>query len=307
MSKDLAAIDPTTVPAYIVNHDRAKQLNTEALTGLTGGVPSIRIRNGKFRLKEPGSDDVIIKPTDLVQGLYLPAIIVGVRGPINKSYYAKPYDPNQDEPSTPDCFSFDGRTPDATIKNPIAPACAGCPMNAFGSGRNARGEATKGKACADNKTMAVLYKDTIYALKVPPASLRNLATYLREFDRNGIPYPYAVTLIGFDDESEYSVLTFKVGKFASQDQIQKIEEFVNSREAYEIMNPVAFVPSEAPKQVAAPAPATAPAQVLPPETPAEAKPKKAKATETAEAVPTPPAAAATKAPSQDEIDAIMGL
>jgi hypothetical protein len=284
-------------------------MNTDALQGLTfGGQPSIRIRNGKFRLKESGSDDVVLKPSDLVKGMYLPVIIVGVRGPMNKAYYATKFDPNQDEPSTPDCFSFDGKTPDPAVKNPVCASCAACPMNAFGSGRNAAGQPTKGKACADSKVMALLYKGTVYSMKVPPASLKNLATYLRELDRHGVPYPYAVTHMGFDEESEYSVLTFQVGQFAQAEHLQKIEEFVSSREAYDILHPVAYIPEA--KQIAAPAAAQVQETVEAPADDNLSKPKaKAKASPRAEAAAeaAPVTSAGSKAPSQAEIDAIMGL
>jgi hypothetical protein len=312
MSKDIAIINPADVPAYIVNADRAKEMNAEALQGLTfGGQPSIRIRNGKFRLKESGSDDVVLKPSELVDGMYLPAIIVGVRGPMNKAYYATKFDPNQDEPSTPDCFSFDGKAPDKSVKEPMCSNCAACPQNAFGSGRNQAGQPTKGKACSDSKVMALLYKGTIYSMKVPPASLKNLATYLRELDRHGIPYPYAVTHISFDEESEYSVLTFRVGRYLPADKLAQAEEFVNSRETYEIMHPVAYVPSEskalpAPAKAAAPAPVeeAKPVEVVEPE--AKPAPKAVKAKAAAEE-PAPKAAGVKAPPTQEEIDAIMGL
>jgi len=316
MSKDIAVIDPASIPAYAINPDRAKALNAAAMAGLTsGGVASIRIKNGKFRIKEPNVDDVVLKPDQLAKGMYLSAIIVGIREPMNKAFFAKPYDPTQDEPSNPDCFSFDGIAPDKTVKNPIAPNCAGCPNNAFNTGKNARGEATKGKACSDAKVMALYVKlpsaeeGVVYQFKVPPASLKNLATYLRELDRHGVAYPHVLTFIGFDDDSEYPVLTFQVGMFIPVEKYGKVEELMNCRETYDIMHPVAFV-QDAPKQVAAPAEDKAETGKGGKGGKAAAKPKDdpAPVAEPEEAAaPVVDKADDARAPSAAEMDALMGL
>ena len=155
-------IDAENIPAHLLARAKAKQRNAEALNGLSsGGVARIGVKNGRFRIKEPGSDEVAIPAKELVEGTHLPVVITGIRGPLNKVYYAKPYDPNQDENVSPDCFSLDGEAPDPTVENPINSNCAGCPMNAFGTGKNQAGQPTKGKACADNKVIAVYYRDNI--------------------------------------------------------------------------------------------------------------------------------------------------
>lgn len=235
-------VDPSKIPAHLRDRGKSAARNAEALAGLSGGgIASIRIKNGRFRIKEVGSEDVAIPVKELAEGQYLPVVITGVRGPLNKTYFATAYDPNQDENHPPDCFSLDGEKPDPTVENPICSNCAGCPMNAFGTGKNQAGQPTKGKACADNKVIAVYYRNKIYSLKIPPASLKNFATYVRELDRHDLDYASVITFISLDDTADYIVLTFRVGGYLSEENLTKVDELCESHETHEIMNPKPFV------------------------------------------------------------------
>ena len=241
---DLTLI-PTEVPAYAISTELARSMNEDASVGISTGFPaSIRIKQGKFRLVDGNGDETILKPAELAEGEYLPLVVLAAKRGLNKVYYATAYDPNQSEPSAPDCFSLDGERPDASVKKPMCSTCAACPMNAFGSGRNAAGQPTKGKACSDNKILAVLYKGGVYQFKIPPASLKNWGVFVKNLTARGIPLGHVAVYTGFDDAVDYSVLTFRVGRFIEEEKLPKLAAYVSSVEVSDIIHP-SYTPAAA--------------------------------------------------------------
>jgi hypothetical protein len=240
MSKnEIALVDMDNVPAYLRDPGRAREMNAEATAGIsTGFPPSIRIKNGKFRLVDGAGEETVLKHTDLKEGIYLDMVVLRAKPGLNKVWYAKPYDPNA-EASAPDCFSLDGSRPDPSVREPQCGTCAACPMNAWGSGRNQAGEATKGKACADNKILAVLHKGGVYQFKIPPASLKNWGVFVKNLSARDIPLGAVIVYASFDDEVDYSVLTFRVGNFIPETHIDRLIKIAGSPEVEEIINPSA--------------------------------------------------------------------
>jgi len=230
-------------------------MNADALMGISTGFPaSIRIKSSKFRLVDGNGEEAILKSADLAEGEYLPVIVLAAKPGLNKVYYKSAYDPNQTEALQPDCFSNDGVTPDASVERPMHSNCATCPKNAFGSGVNAAGQPTKGKACSDNKILAVLYKGGVYQFKIPPASLKNWGVFVKNLTARGIPLGHVVAYVGFDEKADYSVLVFRVGDFVPEAKIPKLMSFVDSPEVLDITNPVAFVPTKKAEEAPEPAP-----------------------------------------------------
>lgn len=312
MSTELAQI-PQNIPSYVVSMDQARAMNADAIQGIsTGFPPSIRTKANKFRIVDGNGEETVLKPADLVDGDSLPVVILAAKPGLYKTFYAAAYDPNQSEAVAPDCFSTDGVSPDASVAKPVCSNCAGCPNNAFGSGRNAAGQPTKGKACSDNKILAVAYKGLIYHFKIPPASLKNFGVYVKNLTTRGVPLGNVVTYISFDDDADYSIFQFRVGGFVPENALERLAALARSQETQDIIRPVAaLAPAPVPpKQVeekakAAEEPSPVVAEEPPPAR--RGRPKKEQAQqETApeEAAPAKPAAAA---PSDEELAKLLGL
>jgi len=237
---------PTEVPSYVISSELARSMNADALAGISTGFPaSIRIKASKFRLVDGNGEESILKPSELADGEFLPIIALASKPGLNKVYYKSAYDPNQSESLQPDCFSHDGERPDPSIAKPMSSVCATCPKNAFGSAVNQAGQPTKGKACSDNKILAVLYKGTVYQFKIPPASLKNWGVFVKNLSARGIPLGHVVAYVGFDEKADYSVLIFRVGDFVPEAKIPKLMEFINSPEVADIIHPTLGAPAPA--------------------------------------------------------------
>lgn len=242
-SKELAILND--IPAYAL-----AKASPEAFGDLLGGLsagspPSIRVRNGKFRLVV-GGEETAIPAKNLAESEFLPVIILAAKKTLSKAYYASAYDPAH-EPEAPDCWSLDAIKPDAQVKNPICEDCANCPMNAFGSGRNAAGAPTKGKACTDSKILAVAYAGGVYQFKIPPASLKPFGAYIRTLMNRSVPPGNVVTFIGIDESADFPQLTFRPGAFVPEGKIERLVEMSESTEVKDIIQPT-FI-AQAPKQV----------------------------------------------------------
>jgi hypothetical protein len=311
MSTDLVQI-PKDIPNYAVSIATAKEMNADALQGnRTGFPPSIRIKRNGFRIVDGNGDETNLKPNDLAGGEYLDIVILAAKPGLNKVYYEAAYDPNQVEPSAPDCFSLDGITPDKTVNKPVNPTCATCPMNAFGSGRNAAGQPTKGKACADSKILAVFRKGAVYSFKIPPASLKNFGLYVKNLTNRGVPLGNVITYVGFDEDADYSVLQFRVGAFIPEKNFEQLMALAKSQEVADIVRPLeyrALPPPKTDAAVDAQTAAKATSEPVKAEPAAEPVPSRRGRPRTTAPPEVAPAAAATGAVlSDEEISKALGL
>lgn len=253
MSNEL--IIPEEIPAYltVADVDAARVANEEALDGLMPPMPpSIGISGTRFVLKKSDGTEESIKTTEIQ------VIVLRAKRELDKSYYATKYDPNKDEGNAPDCYSIDGVKPDPSSPLKQSESCAGCPQNVFGSGTGADGTPSKGKACSDNKILAAFYKGEVYRFKIPPASLKAFAEYVRAVSSRGITLGNVVTTIGFNEKFTYAVLTFGFAGFVPEQHLGKLADLSEAQEVQDIIKA---------KPVLAPAPAQpAPAQVEEPAT-----------------------------------------
>jgi hypothetical protein len=199
------------------------------------------LKNGKFRLVDGAGEETVLKAADLKELQYLDFVVLRSKPGLSKVWYAKAYDPSA-EASAPDCSSDDGIKPNADSPSPQCTNCATCPMNAWGSGRNQNNEPTKGKSCADNKINAVLYKGGVYQFKIPPASLKNWAVFVKNLSARDVPLGAVICYAAFDEESDFSVLTFRVGDFVPEGAFPKLMEYVNSPEVDEVITPKTVTP-----------------------------------------------------------------
>jgi hypothetical protein len=172
----------------------------------------------------------------------LRVVLVGVAPAVQRTFYAKAYDPNA-EATAPDCWTNDGQKPDASIKAPQGKTCEACPQNIKGSGQ---GET---RACRFKRRVAVILPEEvggnnhgdIYQLEVASKSIFGkgsgqvfpLNAYLDYVIANGENIDGVVTEIDFnEDNNNQSVLFRAVDFVASHPDLQAaVEEAVESPES----------------------------------------------------------------------------
>lgn len=264
---ELMVPEAAAVPAYIRNPELARSANEEAAAGISTGFPArVKLSGKQFTLVNGNGEETPFPPAKLVAGpdgnVYLPVIVLRAKKSLVKTWYMHAFNPNA-EAQAPDCFSNDSERPDASALAPQSELCANCPMNAYGSGTDQAGNATKGKACSDTKILAVFVPGFgVHSFKIPPASLKNFGLYVKQLSAAGIPLGTVKTLVGFDLTATFPVLVFQFGGFLPEDAMGKLSEMSVSPEVEEIVGGVVVAPAS--KQVAAPV-------QTPPPAPPEAK------------------------------------
>jgi hypothetical protein len=181
------------------------------IIGYKGKVWTLRYRGEKYTFTSKMADG------SLVTSNSIDVIIVGQAKGKSKSYYAA-YDQNQSEGQRPICASLDGVVPDPDVQQKQSETCALCPRNVWKVDANGR----KGRECSDYKRLAVLILPAQSAvlmggaplmesvfLRVPPASLNNLAVMGERMSRQGwAPITY-ITKISFDSPLPHPQLIFQ--------------------------------------------------------------------------------------------------
>lgn len=241
MSNDLMIPNKADVPSYILKPEQARAVNDDAASGISTGFPArVKLSAGKFILVDGSGEEKAYPASKLVVGpdenQYLPTIVLRAKKSLSKSFYLGKFDPSATEFQPPDCWSNDSERPDPSVATPQSDTCAACPYNAFGSGKDQNGNATKGKACTDNKILAVFVPPFgVHSFKLPPASLKNFGIYVKQLSAAGIPLATVKTLVGFDPTVSTSVLIFRFGGYLPEESLPKLEELSKSLEVEEII------------------------------------------------------------------------
>lgn len=229
------------VPAHLQSRlGKPSAMAAALMSGLSaGGYPRISIRGARFRLVDGETETVL--PT-----LSLETVIVGANPRLSKFFYEGAYDPDAKD-TKPTCFSLNGITPDAQAAAPQCENCAQCPMNAWGSKITPAGK--QSKACSDNKRLAVVSADDpegpIYLLTVTPAALKNLASYQKELAVRGIPPEVVKTVVEFDTNAQFPLLTFRFGGFLDETTQAAVDALFGSDAVKEITGEVETVAADA--------------------------------------------------------------
>ena len=215
------------IPAHLMNRP-SRGLAAAAIQGIGGNFPAhISIKDNRFTLVDAAGNK---KPHEK---LFLDVVIVDVNPVLSKIYYAGKYDPKADNNEGPACYSDNGVAPSASAPKPQHNVCASCPQNVWGSSISAMtGKQTK--ACNDIKKMAVvvpeLGDDIVFLFTVPPASLKNLASYVRTLsgmslgDRPAEPSD-VVMRVSFESQG---VLKFEPVSFIDERTANLIDELDKS-------------------------------------------------------------------------------
>jgi hypothetical protein len=201
----------------IINEDLPDFLQTAGVSALTkqlagkSGVKRIVPKNGIFRKTVGGEEMGKVKGN-------LDVIIVNASPAVGRIFYAKAWTPDA-EPTAPDCFSNDGRTPDAGAENPQAERCDNCQQNIKGSGMG------NSKSCRYSRRIAMVLKEDfgtslegeVYQMNLASKSLfgegsgdntHTFENYSKYLSNNGKSLDYVVTQISFNEENDNQSVLF---------------------------------------------------------------------------------------------------
>lgn len=231
------------------------------LIGYKGKTWSLRYRGETYNFTRPDGT-----PTG-----YIDVVLLRTAANKSKSYYEGGYDQEGSAGKAPTCSSLDGVTPDQGVTTKQSEACAVCPKNEWkkdAKGRNSR-------ECSDYKRVAVLlmpYMTTPLLgaalmepifLRVPAASLNDLATFGDTMAAQGFDFSAFITRITFDPDMAHPKFVFKPVAPLTDDEADVILPFITDQQALRITGED-LIAKGAPR-LAAPAPqaqlaAPAPAQ-----------------------------------------------
>lgn len=298
--------------------------NTDLSDGVGSGFGVISIKASKFRIKYKGEEFPITDANgDPVPSLE--CVIVKANPHITKQFYAQGY--TEGAATAPDCYSLDGKKPDARVENPVSKSCATCPKNQFGSRVTEAGK--KAKACSDTRRLVVVPLHDLHnenfggpmLFRVPPSALKGLQEYADMLTRKGYPYNSVATRVSFDIDASHPLPRFKpirplsddeadvVLELAGDDRTERILADFNTTAEAEPKATDEEIPFEQPKPVAAPAPKAAvaapPAPAPAPKPAPVAKPAAAKpaAVKPAAVAKPKPAPAPAPAPAPEPVAA----
>jgi hypothetical protein len=266
------------LPAHLANRQR-RDLATSAMGGINAGSgPHISIKDNRFTLVDAAGNE------KQMQTLYLDVCIIDANPTVSKIFYDpnKKYDPSGADNSAPICFSDNGVGASAQAAQPQNTNCQLCPWNAWGSATSQMtGKQTK--ACNDGKKLAVLVPNQgvdgmVFLLRVPPATLKNLAKYTQSVGGHGVDLPDVATRIEFESQG---VLKFTPTGYVDELTAQATEKIWANKGTEQMVGKldrvwngaadaakVAYAQNAAiapPAQPIAPAPAPAPAFAPPPQ------------------------------------------
>lgn len=229
----------------LVNQDVPDFLRAKGLSDLSKSLASnkastkrIAMKNGIFRKLVNGVEQGKIKGA-------LDVIIVNAQPAVGRTWYATAYDANA-EARAPDCWSADGRTPDASVKSPQASRCDQCQQDVKGSGQG------NTKACRYQRRVALMLVEDfgtplegdIYQLSLSATSIfgrgegntHPFNAYLDYLINNGRNVEDMITQITFNEDNDnQSVLFTPTGYIPNQHVFDVVAKAVEGEESKKLV------------------------------------------------------------------------
>jgi len=249
----------------ILNEDLPEFLQTAGVSDLTKqlagrtGVKRIVPKNGIFRKTVGGEEMGKVKGN-------VNAIIVNASPAVGRIFYAKQWSPDA-EPTAPDCFSNDGRAPDAGSTNPQADRCDNCQQNIKGSGQG------NSKACRYSRRIAMVLEEdfgtslegSVYQMNLASKSLfgesvgdntHTFENYSKYLSNNGKSLDYVVTQISFNEDNDNQSVLFTPTKYINKSQYAVTSKVANTPEVLKmvVMTPYQADMTGKPAKLEAPKP-----------------------------------------------------
>lgn len=210
------------------------------LIGYKGKVWSIRYRGEDTPLMREDGDG----PKSSIE-----VVVLKASTSISKIWYEQGYVEGSN--AAPDCFSNNGVTPEVTSAKKQCESCAVCPHNQWGSRITPAGK--QGKACSDSKRLAVVpvndINNDLYGgpmlLRVPAASLQDVAMYGQKMAQLGYPAFSVATKIAFDPAESYPKFVFSALRPLSDDEADIVLGLRDSHSVQRILSENEFAVSPA--------------------------------------------------------------
>ncbi len=211
------------------------------LIGYKGKVWSIRHRGAETPLMREDGDG----PRGSIE-----VVILKASTQVSKIWYENGYVEGSN--AAPDCFSNNGVTPDPTAAKKQCTSCAVCPHNQWGSRVTPAGK--QGKSCSDSKRLAVVPNGDInndafggpMLLRVPAASLQDLAAFGQKMQQMGYPYYSIVTKIGFDAAESFPKFTFSALRPLADNEADLVLSMRDGHQVNRILSDSEFATAAAP-------------------------------------------------------------
>ena len=226
-------------------------------SGVSAGYPVMSIRGAKWRISQNGEERPIYIPgtTDLAPAVRV--VLLRANRAVSKTFYAGAYVEGAD--TAPTCQSGDGVRPDTDSEQPQSATCATCKHNEWGSKISPAGK--KIKACGDVRRMAVLPAEDLEfpasLLRIPGASLGDLAAYGQTLRRAGVNYAAVVTKLSFDPSASFPKIMFALERALTAEEVESVAAQIADPAIDDVLgltSPRAAAP--APQEQAAPVVAT---------------------------------------------------
>ncbi len=205
---------------------------SEDFDGLRVDFPRVKIPSGgAVSFEVPGDDPESPDSVKAIEGIILYNHGASAYWPEGAEY---------DDNVPPLCSSVDGKT---GIGDPGG-ACAVCELNRYGTGVDAKGNPTKGKACKNMRHLYILRSGEYLPilLSLPPTSLRPFNDFMNmAFITRRRPTWSAIVQISLkrveNGSSPYSVASFrKVGNITGE-QLAQVKQYAESfREQIRLIN-----------------------------------------------------------------------
>lgn len=285
-----------TIPAAFQNPSALAALDPnwnvekpEFSDGIRRSFAIVSIKGKVFRVTHQGVQRPVLRPGTSEAAASISVVFVRSAPGLSKVFYKDGYvEGNQD---APDCFSHDGARPDRAVKEPQHPNCVSCPRNVWGSKMTEQGKPTK--ACADSKRIALvpgphagIEPDSDEALdaianemfggsmllRVPAASLADLAAYEAQMLAVKYPLHAIVTKVSFDINAAYPKLVLAPERPLTPDEFAEVMKLREGQQTKDMLTsaagdaafqdepaPHAAIPAQAPAPAATPTPAANPA------------------------------------------------
>lgn len=199
--------------------------NSESLADGIGSSYGIIGYKGKvWSLRHRGVTHQFTRADDGSPSAFLDVIVLRSAPYKSKSHYPPGSFVDGAMGTRPLCAALNGETPDVDILTPQSSTCALCPKNIFKTSPDGR----KSKDCSDYKRLSVLIlpsqtkplfgaplMEPVF-LRVPAASLNDLALLGEGMTARGFHYSTYITRIGFNPEKPHPQMTFRA--------LQKLED-----------------------------------------------------------------------------------
>lgn len=220
----------------------------EFSAGISGGFGVLGFRGKVWRTKYRGEEAPHLNDDGTPKGA-VDVVIIKSNPHLSKVYYAGGYQEGSTE--APTCASSNGSVPDLGVAQPQCKTCAACPHNQWGSRITEAGK--KGKACSDSKRAVIVPLDDmaneVYGgpmlMRIPAASLQDLAAYSKKMQGLGYRLFTIGTRMRFDVDAAYPKLVFSPIRPLNDEEAAYVSELRDDPRVEHILASVDEITEEA--------------------------------------------------------------